>query len=743
MAGPTIGATPSPVFSGARVATTAAATTQAASSAFLMFSPMDGTTVADTDNKGNGTYPIVGVSLSAAGFLYSAYLKANGVGGAGHTFTSTSAGGSTDVETFAIEIIGADLSAPVDVISSPQWKDDVHSDATPFLTNPLTTISANSLVLLITSTFSTTGGPEVLTWNNGFTAVVVENNTSNFTGGIAQLAVPTAGTVVTGSFNSSGAGTGEAFSMLVAIKPPAGGATPTIGSYFRKPFGPGKSPDPRKFFVRRNLSTFLAVTSASGSGSPTEGADAAAGTGKVTNSGSGTPTEGHDTAAGTGTILNTGSGSPTEGSDTASGSGTGSTSGSGSPTEDADIASGTGTVTASGSGSPTEDSDTAAGTGTHSGIATGSGSPTEGSDMAAGTGSVTASGSGSPTEGADTAAGTGSVATSGSGSPTEGHDVAAGTGVAASSGSGSGSPTEGHDTASGTGTHSGIATGSGAPTEGGDTAAGTGVVATSGAGSPAEGADTAAGTGTTSGIASGSGASTEGPDVPAGAGTVTASGSGSPSEGADTASGTGTAGFPGSGTGSPTEGSDTASGTGVSVPLLQPVRTPFNLGMEGTFVTSPRFMNLEARYPAISSVGMRSVSNSEGTILARFGWRSPASGTVNNKRMSDGDQVGMVLPYSTHMAAGVVGFRGRSWVFYDGFYWRIRPNLMASFMVNGNFWARFAGGSHTGQPVYASLVDGAAISGETGGAELTPWIVCSNAAPGQLAMISQSPKFGA
>ena len=61
-------------------------------------------------------------------------------------------------------------------------------------------------------------------------------------------------------------------------------------------------------------------------------------------------------------------------------------------------------------------------------------------------------------------------------------------------------------------------------------------------------------------------------------------------------------------------------------------------------------------------------------------------------------------------------------------------------------YSEFAGNPATGQalygnPVYASLTDGSALSGESDDSELTPWLVCSNAYPGQLAIVSTSAIF--
>ncbi len=66
----------------------------------------------------------------------------------------------------------------------------------------------------------------------------------------------------------------------------------------------------------------------------------------------------------------------------------------------------------------------------------------------------------------------------------------------------------------------------------------------------------------------------------------------------------------------------------------------------------------------------------------------------------------------------------------------LRPGLAATLCVRGDFWAQFAGGAIKGQPVYADLLDGAAVSGYAAGAELTPWSIVTSCDPGGLAIIS-------
>jgi hypothetical protein len=164
--------------------------------------------------------------------------------------------------------------------------------------------------------------------------------------------------------------------------------------------------------------------------------------------------------------------------------------------------------------------------------------------------------------------------------------------------------------------------------------------------------------------------------------------------------------------------------------------------IEGGFVTSPRDRNNAPTSfnPVPSVLGSWSAAPG-GTIAARFGWANPATGLVSNTRITAADQIGIVLPNSAR--GGVIG-AGRSWQFFDPTVqaFRIRPGLGVTLIASGPMWLRFAGGAYAGQPIYASLDDGHAISGPGANSELTPWVVASNAAPGALAIASTNAFFG-
>jgi hypothetical protein len=179
---------------------------------------------------------------------------------------------------------------------------------------------------------------------------------------------------------------------------------------------------------------------------------------------------------------------------------------------------------------------------------------------------------------------------------------------------------------------------------------------------------------------------------------------------------------------------------------------------EGAFASQPLAQNLELRAPFASVAARPGAprSNSPGTIQGRFGWLNGASGLVNNTRVDASDRIGVVIPFRSLNGAngGVVGGpRGIagpqaswSWEFWDPTVTpcgglRVRPGLVVTLHVRGNFWLRFAGGALYGNPVYASLVDGSAVSGSAANTELTPWFVSSQGPPGQLAIVSTQAFF--
>lgn len=127
----------------------------------------------------------------------------------------------------------------------------------------------------------------------------------------------------------------------------------------------------------------------------------------------------------------------------------------------------------------------------------------------------------------------------------------------------------------------------------------------------------------------------------------------------------------------------------------------------------------------------------DGVILGRFGWGDPATGKVFNERTDPTQQLGVTLPQFLNPRNRVYGALSA-----QGPVMKLRQGKNMVLAANGAFWLRFAGGAYPGQRVYANLLDGSAIAGQTVGAELTPYFVATMAAPGALAVISSSSKYG-
>jgi hypothetical protein len=120
----------------------------------------------------------------------------------------------------------------------------------------------------------------------------------------------------------------------------------------------------------------------------------------------------------------------------------------------------------------------------------------------------------------------------------------------------------------------------------------------------------------------------------------------------------------------------------------------------------------------------------DGLAVARFAWANPDTGEAANARTAPNQLLGFVLP----VLNGITAVRVARGVRYA------RPGVGVTMMAGGDYWAKFDNGAVAGDRVYASLVDGSAISGEAGAAEATPWYVVTNVGPGGLAIISTTSK---
>lgn len=145
-------------------------------------------------------------------------------------------------------------------------------------------------------------------------------------------------------------------------------------------------------------------------------------------------------------------------------------------------------------------------------------------------------------------------------------------------------------------------------------------------------------------------------------------------------------------------------------------------------------------YPAASAPAGENgfVAGDGGVILGRFGWGDTGTGKVANARTLATQQLGITIPQFLNPRNRV----------YGGFTpdgvptLNLRQGKNMTLASIGAFWLRFAGGAFPGARVYANPLDGSAISGQTAGAELSPFTVCTQAAPGGLAIISSTAQFG-
>lgn len=144
---------------------------------------------------------------------------------------------------------------------------------------------------------------------------------------------------------------------------------------------------------------------------------------------------------------------------------------------------------------------------------------------------------------------------------------------------------------------------------------------------------------------------------------------------------------------------------------------------EGAFASrNPRTVLLAGAYQF-------KAAEPDGLIVGRFGFADYDTAFTANARTKAAQRLGFVLPLSN----------GRAIQMRRGFIYA-HPGVVVTLMQGGDFWARFAYGASAGQQVYASIVDGAAISGQADGAEPTQWFVVTDTQPGGLAIISTTCK---
>lgn len=119
-------------------------------------------------------------------------------------------------------------------------------------------------------------------------------------------------------------------------------------------------------------------------------------------------------------------------------------------------------------------------------------------------------------------------------------------------------------------------------------------------------------------------------------------------------------------------------------------------------------------------------AGNDGLAVARFGFADSDSGLVDNVRSNARQSLGYVFPV-VNGNSSIRVWRGQRYA---------RPGVGVTLYRAGDYWVRFAWGAQAGAIVYASTVDGTAISGESDGAEATRWYVATDTGPGGLAIIS-------
>ena len=124
---------------------TSAITTQATGSVFVLYvMRQDQNAITVSDSKSNTYTEVVNVDNVFDGInVYTdIYIKIDGVGGSGHTWTINSASTNSYISAFAEEITGADLAALLSAITSAGQNDA----ASPFV-DPGITVGAETLLL--------------------------------------------------------------------------------------------------------------------------------------------------------------------------------------------------------------------------------------------------------------------------------------------------------------------------------------------------------------------------------------------------------------------------------------------------------------------------------------------------------------------------------------------------------------------------------------------------------------------
>ncbi len=149
-------------------------------------------------------------------------------------------------------------------------------------------------------------------------------------------------------------------------------------------------------------------------------------------------------------------------------------------------------------------------------------------------------------------------------------------------------------------------------------------------------------------------------------------------------------------------------------------------------ITEGSFASRNPRTVLLAGAYQFKAAEPDGVIVGRFGFADYDTAFTANARTSIAQRLAFILPLANGYAVRI-----RRGVIYA------RPGVALTLMQSGDFWARFPYGASAGQQVYASQVDGTAISGQIDDSEPTQWFVVTDTGPGGLAIISTTCKVTA
>lgn len=174
---------------------------------------------------------------------------------------------------------------------------------------------------------------------------------------------------------------------------------------------------------------------------------------------------------------------------------------------------------------------------------------------------------------------------------------------------------------------------------------------------------------------------------------------------------------------------------------------------EGAFASRVIGRSLETLAPFASGLGSFQAGPG-GLLQGRFGFADAITGRVLNTAPVGPYSFGIVVPLQSvnYANGGVIGgpvrFGGPqaawTWQTYDraAKAWRMREGIVVTLMPTGNFYLKFAGGANYGDTVYASTVDGSAISGDPGlNAVATAFKVVGDSCGAGLVCVSSTARF--